>query len=49
MMIIIERLKKMIWGIVIIISCIGLDQITKAIARTSLKPKSVNVCFVTVS
>ena len=29
----------MIWGIVIIISCIGLDQITKAIARTSLKPK----------
>ena len=34
-----QRLKKMIWGFVIIIGCIGLDQITKAIARSSLKPK----------
>ncbi len=39
MMMILERLKKMIWGFVIIIGCIGLDQITKAIARSSLKPK----------
>ena len=29
----------MIWGIIIIISCIGIDQITKAIVRTSLRPK----------
>lgn len=39
MMMILERLKKMIWGFLIIIGCIGLDQITKAIARSSLKPK----------
>ena len=29
----------MIWGFVIIIGCIGIDQITKAIARSILKPK----------
>ena len=39
-MFILERLKKMIWGFVIIIGCIGIDQITKAIARSYLKPKS---------
>ena len=36
---ILERIKKMIWGFVIIIGCIGIDQITKAIARATLKPK----------
>ena len=29
----------MIWGIVIIIGCIGLDQVSKAIVRTYLRPK----------
>ena len=36
---ILERLKKMIWGIVIIIAGIGLDQITKLLARKFLAPK----------
>jgi len=41
---VLERLKKMIWGFVIILGCIGLDQITKAIVRTYLKPKgSINI------
>jgi len=34
-----ERIKKMIWGILIIVFCIALDQVTKAIARVSLQPK----------
>lgn len=34
-----ERFKKMIWGIIIIVGCIALDQITKAIVRVYLKPK----------
>lgn len=34
----------MIWGFVIILGCIGLDQITKAIVRAHLKPKgSINI------
>lgn len=36
---ILERIKKMIWGIVIIVFCIALDQVTKVIARVSLQPK----------
>lgn len=36
---IMERMKKLIWGIVIILSCIGIDQITKLIARKSLQGK----------
>ena len=38
-MIIFERIKKMIWGIIIIIGCITIDQITKAVVRTNLRPK----------
>ena len=38
-MAILERLRKMIWGFIIIIGCIGIDQITKVIARSYLKPK----------
>lgn len=36
---IMERMKKLIWGIVIILGCIGIDQITKLIARKSLQGK----------
>ena len=36
--------KKMYWGIIIIVGCVFLDQITKIIAKNILKPKgSVNV------
>lgn len=34
-----KLVKKMIWGIVIIVGCVLLDQITKFIAKTCLKPK----------
>ena len=36
---ILGKVKKMIWAFVIIICCIGVDQITKIIARTYLQPK----------
>ena len=36
---IMERMKKLIWGIVIILGCVGIDQITKVIARKSLQGK----------
>ena len=36
---ILGRIKKMIWGIIIIVSGIVLDQITKVIARAYLQPK----------
>lgn len=36
---ILGKVKKMIWAVVIIVCCIGIDQITKVIARTYLQPK----------
>lgn len=38
---IMERFKKMFWGIVIIVFCIGLDQLTKVLARVYLKNKPI--------
>ncbi len=35
----IVKVKKMIWAVVIIIGCVGLDQLTKFIARQYLQPK----------
>lgn len=39
-----KLVKKMYWGIIIIVGCVFLDQITKIIAKNILRPKgSVNV------